>query len=316
MHNNLRSGHSNNQRVNANFDMLEEFIRVLSNKQNGKEEIAYAIMDFQKDVIFTYIKSLHMQRFNEPKQKLFKRLNTSRVAKAFKYVLKKEDVYSDGLDIGWGVIFADFINASVSNEESECNDEAVAIYGDLITKILKGRIKEIGKKADIPDEAILELLVVAPGIDYISNPKFIGTYINQIMNRMFVLVENKGVVIDSVDTVKELFKGIFGKEPLSAIGISILLARKESEKGLSKKQKALWQLLTDFALYIVNKRKKEIEEALTFYCSRRYGDERNDRDSERRVVLSSYLKDKQELYPNLYEVVMEMKENERYMKYL
>ena len=58
-------------------------------------------------------------------------------------------------------------------------------------------------------------------------------------------------------------------------------------KNFNENQTAVWNMLTDFALEVIeNQDKEHIVELVEYYCSRRKSDAERNRDSARRISLN------------------------------
>jgi len=291
---------------------MKKFIDSLHMGDMKAQEIAYAIDENQKDLIDFYVKHGFRQKNADTINKLFDKMLKPKFAKALKMIVKNTD--GEGLDSGFVVIINGFIERNHKNEQMD--EELMIAYSKIINKVLKSRIKELSEKLNIDKDIIKELLVIVPNRDCVSSEKATGFYSQKMLRKLYLIASERNIGLDETKTIKKLFKELFGKKILDLIAINILLERKEFMKNFNESQVAIWNMFTDFALeYIENEDKKHIVELIEYYCNRRKSDAERNRDSARRVSLTSIDEAK---YPNLAKRIKKFakEEKESITKYL
>lgn len=288
---------------------MKDFLKVCKPNKMDKNELAYLIYEHQGEIIEFYIKKNHIQKFNDVFAELYKKMNSKKFVKALKLILKDDEM---SLDCGFAVVIAAFIAKTCSNEDASA--EIMEEYKAIINKLLKKRVKEIKSKTDIDPEVITELLIIAPSRDYISDDKFVGIYSQKMLKKLYYMASNKELNIENTKQIKKLFKAIFGKELIDLIAINILLEKKETLKNMNEKQIEIWNLMTTFALEVIESQKKgHIIELLEYYCRRRFNDTKKQNDAARRIQLKSI---NAEQYPVTSKAVNKMAKSNKFEPYL
>lgn len=288
---------------------MKDFLKGCKPNKMSKTELAYLIDEYQSEIIEFYIKKNHLQKFNDVFAELYKKMNSKKFVKALKLILKDDDMT---LDCGFAVVIAGFIGKTCSNEDASA--EIMEEYKAIIDKLLKKRVKEIKSKTDIDPAIITELLIIAPSRDYISDDKYVGIYSQKMLKKLYYMASNKEINIDNTKQIKKLFKAIFGKELIDLIAINILLEKKETLKNMNEKQIEIWNLMTTFALEVIESQKKaHIIELLEYYCRRRFNDSKKQNDAARRIQLKSL---NAEQYPATSKAVNKMAKSNKFEPYL
>jgi hypothetical protein len=272
-------------------------------KGMDKDDRTYLLYENIPSIVEFYIKKGHKAQ-NEVKE-LFDRMVDIKFAKTLIRILKTPD--SSPVDYGMATVIAQFLEQR--RQELEDQEELVDIYKDAIDKILKKRVKKISKKVDIDKDLIKELLVVVPEPEAISDPRFVGIYVSRVLRKLYVIAKENETGLEDFKTLKKLFKEIFGKDMLNQVAVSVLLERKSTIQHFNEKQKAMWNLVTNFALAVLEKNeKKELKELIEYYVMRRAKDAEKQRDSARRIQFAQI---SEEDYPKLQKVAAKLsKENE------
>lgn len=296
---------------------MKEFIKETHKIKKMKTgEIASVIYASQNEIIDFCIKEGHRAKNANIMKELYSRMLSEKFPKALNKIIKaaKKDKETEGLNIGFVTVIANFIERNHSNEAM--TEDLVSAYSDIIDELLKKRVKKINKKVDISDTVIKELLLITPDIGYISNEKFVGIYSQKMLRKLYIMSQNNDTGLETIDQVTKMFKALFGKKLLDLIAINILLEKKEYMKNFNEKQISMWNLMSAFALDYINKEDKDhIIELLEYYCGRRQKDDKNGRDAARRINKSMITEDE---YPRLAKAIakFERKGKDSLVKYL
>ena len=289
---------------------MKHFLKECKPNKMSKTDLIYLIDDNQDEIIEFYIKNNHKQKFNGMITELFTKMNSKKFVKALKAIIKDDEL---SLNIGFAVVIAGFMSKA-ADMENGVDEEILEEYMAIVNKLLKKRVKEIKSKVDIDPEVITELLVIAPSQEYISDHKFVGIYSQKMLKKLYYMSKTKDIGLDTTKKVKKLFKAIFGKELIDLIAINILLEKKDGIKNMDEKQVAVWNLMTTFALEVIESQKKDhIIELIAEYCRRRFNDTKRQNDAARRIVLKSV---NAEDYPKTAKVVAKMSKSNKYEPYL
>lgn len=296
---------------------MKNFIKETSKMKKMKTSDLAAIIDEnQKELVDFCINDGHKLKNQDIMKELHKRMFNEKFPKALRKIIKvgKKEEDHDGLDIGFVVIIAGFIEKNHNSDEM--TEDLIRDYSDIIDELLKSRVKKIKKKVDIDESVIKELLLVTPDVGYISDEKFVGIYCRKMLRKLYVMSQNKNIGLENTEQVGKLFKALFGKKLVDLIAVNILLEKKEFMKNFNEEQIKIWNLMTAFALeFIENEEKNHIIELLEFYCVRRNADARKNRDAARRINKSMIT---EEQYPRLFKAItkFEKKGKESLTKYL
>ena len=284
---------------------IKEFVKEFKPKKMSGDDIRYILESNQKEIIEFVIKDAHKQKYAEMANELYKKLATKKVAKALKKISKSDE----GLDCGFAVVIANMFEKIHNMKDVEIDEEVKDVFIGIINKILKPRIKTINKKLDLDPEVIKELLIITPDVGYISDEKFVSFYSQKMLRKLYMLTESKEVNLTEPKQVKQLFSKLFGKKLLDVIAVHILLEKREFSKNFSEKQKALWNLMTKFALdTIENQDKNHIIELLEYYCNLRKKHAQNNRDGVRRIDFNEIKEDE---YPKLCKNIKNFRKNSK-----
>jgi hypothetical protein len=109
-----------------------------------------------------------------------------------------------------------------------------------------------------------------------------------MLRKIYILTGEKELNLDSTKKIRGLFQKLFGKKLIDVVAVNVLLEKKEYMKNFNENQTAVWNMLTDFALDVIEKQDKEhIVELVEYYCNRRKSDSERNRDSARRISLNN-----------------------------
>lgn len=291
---------------------MKDFLSYCKPKKMSVEDLAELIYEYQQDIIKGYIKKAHDIQFTKTTlNELFNRMANPKFAKAINFLLKKKnkDVYN--VDCGLSVVIGAFIERKHNNEE--VTEELIETYLDIINKLLKPRVKEVEKKCPLNKTIITDLLVVAPSREYISNEKFVGVYSQKMLKKLYALSKEADLGLTAKD-VSKMFKAILGKDLLDVIAVNVLLEKKDFIKGLNEQQQAVWNIMTDFALSVIEKEdKKHVVELLEYYVERRINDSKRNKDAQRRIQIASVV---EEDYPKITKAVKKLSKDTKMSQYL
>lgn len=248
-------------------------------------DLATLIYDNQDIIVDFYTRKAHLKDASSTVNELFNKMACDNFVKALNKIRKSKDE-DVKLNIGMAVVIAGFIERK--HKDPDVSEELIDKYKELINKLLKSRIKEVNKKLNLDPDLIGDLLLIVPEKSYIKNHKIVGVYSQKMLRKMYILSQDKDLGINDIDTVKKIFGKLLGKKLFDLIAINILLEKKEYLKNFNEKQQAIWNLMTTFALDVIEKQdKKHIIELLEYFVSRRKKDIGTNRDSARRISLLS-----------------------------
>lgn len=292
---------------------MKEFLKGCKKINKMKTgELASVIYENQDRLVDFYTKKAHLKESAEVINELFSKMNNEKFIKALNKIRKSDDEEVK-LNIGLAVIIAGFIEKK--HNDPETSEEIIDAYTNLISKLLKTRIKEVNKKLNLDDDLIADMLLIVPEKSYIKNDKIVGIYSQKMLRKLYILSQDKDIGINDIKTVKKLFKRLIGENLYDLIAVNILLEKKEFLKNLNERQQAIWNLMTNFAMTIIESQdKKHIGELIEYYVNRRKRDAKNDRDAARRISLTSV---DAEQYPKTAKVISKLvKSNSDIEKYL
>lgn len=290
-------------------EALEELEPKAFNRLDKNERID-TVYKYVPDIFEWFVTYGH--KHQETMKKLISVLNTPKVAKAFKRIVKDSFEYDDVEPLG--VQFATILNEVITRGEN-IEDEVFDTYSKVIMTILKGEIKALTKATGISNALALNLLVILPSPDVIANQRVVGIYVNKIARKLYALADrSEPELINNVKQLRKVFKFLFGKEYLPEVYVSILLERKYHGEQ-SDNVKALHIMLSNMAMTGLEALdKKELRDALINYANRRAHDDKNKRDAARRVQFNTYSADD---YPRTLKTIKKLtKKEENYSKYL
>jgi hypothetical protein len=297
------------------MSQIKELLADLKEKnfnELDKDDRAFFLYDNAQDISEFYIKKGH--KAQKEVAELFKRFENPKVAKGIKRILKTQDEYP--LPVSLATVIADFLEKSHQN----LDEEVVSLYGESIDKILKKRIKKVVKKVrketevEIDTDLLKDILVVVPEPEAISNPRFVGIYVNRILRKLYTIAKTNSLGLEDVETVRALFTEVFGVDVINDVAVNVLLERREKIAHFNETQKAVWNLMTNFALDVLeSNKKKELKELVAYYAERRAKDDQNQRDAARRIQFAQVSK---EDYPKLHKVAAKLSEDENFGKAL
>lgn len=275
---------------------MKNFIMDLKPKKMDVSDLAYMIDENQKDLVDFYVKHGFKMKNAETINMLYEKMLNPKFAKALKKVAKNGEEGSwTGLDYGFIMIINGFIEKTHSNEKM--TDELLANYTNIINKVLKFKINKISKTVDIDKDIVKELLVVVPDKACVNNERAVGFYTAKMLRKMYIIAAQKDLGLDDTKKIKDLFKKLFGKKLIDVVAVNMLLEKKEYMKNFNENQTTMWNLITEFALEVIESQDKEhIVELIEYYCERRKSDFERNRDSARRISLNSIDSEK---YPKL-----------------
>lgn len=292
---------------------MKEFLKGCKKINKMKTgELAATIYENQDKIVDFYTRKAHLKESAEIINELYSKMNNEKFVKALNKIRKSDDEEVK-LNIGLSVIIAGFIEKK--HNDPETSEEIIEAYTNLISKLLKTRIKEVNKKLNLDNDLIADMLLIVPEKSYIKNHKIVGIYSQKMLRKLYILSQDKDIGINDIKTIKKLFKRLIGENLYDLIAVNILLEKKEFLKNFNEKQQAIWNLMTNFALDTIESQdKKHIGELIEYYVSRRKRDAKNDRDSARRISLSSI---DAEQYPKTAKVISKLvKSNSDIEKYL
>lgn len=296
---------------------MEKLIKSLKPQKMKKDELAKWIYENQADIVAFYVKKGFYKRSQPVIESLYNKMMSEKFPKALQKIIKRGKKEPDSgiyLDPGFVVIINGFLEYVNKLENKIDYDDVCNAYYEIIDILLKKSANKLAKKLDLDVELIKELLVIAPSAEYIKDDKSVGFASQKMLRKLYVLAKDKNLGIAEITTsqIKNFFKRVFGAKLLDLIAINVLLEKKEYIKGYNENQLFIWNRMTDFALETIEKQdKKHIAELLKYYAERRRSDDRNKRDSARRIVLTTIPDD---IYPKIHKVVNKM--DGKYTKYL
>ena len=313
----------NNNNKKKHFKYIESFIEKSSakalKKMDKDERLGFVARNLP-DLIDFHKKDGRFQP--ELLAKVYERLTNDKIAKAFSKLAKE-----DAVEVEAAPLLHDFLELltsksnQVDGEEKEAYVAMMNSYLEVLTKIIGKRAKKMAKKLNISEDLAMELLIIMPSKEYVTNEKVLGIYVGKITRQLYSEVaDNKTNLVDaavdaSPELYRKIFKYLFEKDFLSNIAINVLLEYKDNLKGMKDTQKAVWSALTTFALEELDSFKSDaLKELIIHYVNRRKADVKKNKDQARRVVLSESIDE--ETYPNLFKAVNKLKKKDEYKEFL
>lgn len=231
--------------------------------------------------------------------------------------LIQDDSEVENLDM-LPIMYRQFLMKAHSvNKELKDNDEDERIDTKDVEKLIKLIIKKKYKKLvdrGVPEKQAFDYVTILPTVNVLKERGQYRYYINSLLTCMYDYAKDEDVKFDEV--MKVLFR-IKGDEEcdLSSLCLQILLEKKDIISDFTESQKALYNKITAWCLDTMESKysKSEIERTLRSYIHIRQNDERNHRDANRRVYLSTIT---EEDYPKIASVVKILSENVENKKYL
>lgn len=293
---------------------MKEFLNECKPKKMSKEELADLILEHQRDLIKSFVKGAHKQENFNQVNRLYDIMSTEKFMKALKYILKEKL----DLDVGFAVIINGLFERRLNRDDHpEFKENFYEGYMKILSKLLKGRIKDIQDKVDIDKVLLTEILAITPTESIISNPRVTGIYFRKIMKKMYYFAGQENAVLHELTAkqIKKLISMIFGKNLIDVVAVETLLEPKETIRNFNEHQLTLWNTMTQFALTVIEKMddKEEIKKLLKYYVQRRTNDTKNNRDNARRIQLSTI---SEEDYPKTAKIVAKMAAKEEYASYM
>jgi hypothetical protein len=289
---------------------MKEFLKEWKEKnvkKMGKSDRTNMLYDYLPMIVEFYIKKSHKSQ--EDVNQLFDRMEDERFVKTLSKILKSDDDFSP-VDPGMATIIADFLQ----HRHANLSEDLIAEYSQAVDKILKKRLKKVGKKTGLSKDLLKELLVVVAEKDAVSDSKFAGIYVQRMLNKLYALSKDNDLGIEDTKVLRNLFEELFEADLITLVAVNILLERKENIKNFNDGQIAIWNVLTNFALDVIEKQKKSVvRELVEYFVSRRAKDAEKDRDSARRIQFTNI---SEEDYPKLTTVYAKLSEKEKFKKYL
>lgn len=270
-------------------------------------------------IVDFYLTEGHQQKNREVITELFNAMQGKHFIKTLEQLINpKKKKERARIDLAFVMIINDFIESRYSElEKSDEGADLINRYSDLVSKLLKKRVKEVGEKTGVNEDLIKEVLVVATHPGVVKNDRFIGIHVRNVLRKVYALAKENGkeIQLDSPKKVKKLFAELFGSDKLNLVAVAVLLERKDSIRNFNESQMAVWNHLTEFALTTLeDNKKKEIAELIVErYVGLRESEDKKGRDSARRIQFSSI---SEENYPKVIEVTSNLAEKDKYKKYL
>ena len=289
-------------------------------KKCSVEEYSEALVDYESAIQVYYRDLGKKEKSAHLMKNLYQKMTNEKFIKAFKKAMKKEQFEKP---YWFAPVIHGFMLQYVSNQDKD--QEILDEYVELFDKILKKRIKKFNKETGITSPLIAkELLALVPEEDYTSNVPFRKAYHTQrVLTKLYALVNKESYLtefdLDSTSQIGDIFGVLFGEEENINTAINILLEKKEYLQNLNKTQQKMWNLITSWALEVLEEQdKKTIKKAIKYYLGKRMEDDEKNKDRSRRIGLTSI---SPELYPTIVEVVENIKakdekKKEKYIKEL
>lgn len=274
----------------------------------SKEERIESVYSNLSGITRFYLTKSHNPKFNDQYNELLDVMAQPKFIKAIKGILKG--------DYETNVSLAPILAALYERRHKSIDEESAQIIQDCISKILKKRIKEVTDATGINKDLATDLLIAIPEPEYVHKVEMIGIYVRAVTKRIYINCAEEVVdVIKETKSAKKLFNALFGKGTAVRIAMALLLERKDTIKNATNTQLEAWNLLTAYALDVIEKgSKKEIKAALKeLYIEARKADHEKGRDVARRIVLTSV---SDEDYPNIAAAVSDLAEKDKYKQFL
>lgn len=212
------------------------------------------------------------------------------------------------------LIKAHEVNADVTSEVKVDIEDVE----ELIKLLIKKKFKKLVERG-VPEKQAFDYVTILPTPEVFREKGQSRYYVNTLLACMYDHARTEEVQFDDIMTV--LFK-IKGKDDdnkskdleISSVILQLLLEKKAIITDFTDSQKTLYNNITTWALNALEGRYKreEIKNLLLSYIRIRTNDERNHRDGNRRVYLSTL---SAEEYPKIAAVVNELSNNAENKKY-
>lgn len=227
-----------------------------------------------------------------------------------KYLYKE---IKDGADITninvLPALVTSFISKVKRDQPEKAELFATEELHDLLNIIFKKKIKKMTKKG-IPEKQAFDYLSILPNVEVLAKGAYY--YTARLFTAMYEYAASEEVDFERI--MKILFKTEDEDKDLSALDLFILLERKDKITNFNDGQKALFNKITNWALEDIEKHKtSDVERIIRTYINRRMEDAKNNKDSNRRIYLSSVSETE---YPKIFKVINSLSENETFKKYL
>lgn len=294
---------------------VKEFVDFFGDVEDKEAKLDYLLEEIEA-ITTWYIKRSFLKGENELLRKFFKLLNTKEFFKTFKAAAKEYPDYC----MAFVTVVGDFLeNAKHLPEEYQADEALKAKYIKVLTKLLKSRSREIAEETLLPADLIINLLVVMPTPNCISSEKYIGLQVARVNRKIYNTIGQMEEFDEdgTLDTkqFKILYTELFGKDMLPSVALSILLEKKQVCKDFNERQLKVYNIITRFALKVIEKSGKETcKDVLAEYARRRNKDIADGRDVARRVQLTQL--DAEE-YPKIAKVVSKICDmDEKYKEFM
>ena len=212
------------------------------------------------------------------------------------------------------IMYRQFLmKAYAMNKELESEDSAVETKDveKLIKLIIKKKYKKLCE-AGVPEKQALDYVTILPTMEVLKERGQYRYFVNTLLTCMYDYAKTEDVKF--YDIMKVIFKVKGDDCDLSSLCVQILLEKKDIISDFTEGQRALYNKITTWCLDTMEKYSKAaIERILRSYIHIRQNDERNHRDANRRVYLSTI---SEEDYPRIASVVKVLSENVENKKYL
>ena len=220
----------------------------------------------------------------------------------------------DNLDM-LPIMYRQFLMKAYSWNKENGDDEGAVETKD-IEKLIKLIIKKKYKKLidrGVPEKQAFDYVTILPTIEVLKERGQYRYYVNSLLTCMYGYAKEEEVKFDEV--MRVLFKIKDDDCDLTSLCVQILLEKKDVISEFTEGQKDLYNKITSWCLDRMESKnsKAEIERILRSYIHIRQNDERNHRDANRRVYLSTI---SAEDYPKIASVVANLGNNVENKKYL
>lgn len=241
---------------------------------------------------------------------IFEVMNNKKYAKSLVKLLKSKEKDME-INIGLVTLISDFID----NKSADISEEVAELYNEAIDLILKKRIKKVTKKIEnINPIVVKNLLVVVPDPGVVGDNHSLGFAVRKVLKRLYAMAKSNDLQLETPEKVYALFAQLFGEERNNYVAVNILLERKEYIRNFNESQLVVWNLLTNFALEVLEAHKKKaLKEVIEYYIMRRTKDAKKNNDAARRIQFAQL---SPEDFPTILKVVEKLKKDDNYKDYL
>lgn len=257
-------------------------------KKELKKEYYQELLQYFPDTILWIVKFGYLTNENviEVKKACYEKFNDPLFCKALKKALKKDDKI-DNIEL-YPIIIAEILakaaaaNAKLKEENPDAATYDMSDMIEISKMILKKKMKKFNKKG-IDEVIAFDILSVIPDKKALAirNSQFfrIKTFFDILYRHAEQQVVDFNSIIDIVIPF-ELYKPVI---------IFALLDRKEKFSKLNDTQKKLYVDITNWCFNTMENELKpnDIERIIDVYANTRRNDDNNNKDGNRRFVLSS-----------------------------